>query len=105
MLARTDSRARALFLLIITAMLTTLIGGRLVFWQVIDRERLAIQAEPYAHKRWLVSSDADEHVEQVATYIGYGFDHLVFHFPTNEQEEAVTRYGKEILPRLRKRFG
>ena len=70
-----------------------------------EMERLAIQAEPYAHKRWLVSSDPEEHVEQVATYIGYGFDHLVFHFPTNEQEEAVARYGKEILPRLRKRFG
>jgi stage V sporulation protein D (sporulation-specific penicillin-binding protein) len=40
-LARTDSRARALFLLIITALLATLVGGRLVFWQVIDRERLA----------------------------------------------------------------
>lgn len=41
MLARTDSRARALFLLIITAMLATLVGGRLVFWQVIDRDRVA----------------------------------------------------------------
>jgi cell division protein FtsI/penicillin-binding protein 2 len=40
-LARTDSRARALFLLIITAMLATLVGGRLVFWQVLDRERVA----------------------------------------------------------------
>jgi cell division protein FtsI/penicillin-binding protein 2 len=40
-LARTDSRARALFLLIITAMLATLVGGRLVFWQVVDRERVA----------------------------------------------------------------
>jgi coenzyme F420-dependent glucose-6-phosphate dehydrogenase len=70
-----------------------------------EMERLAVQAEPYAHKRWLVSSDPEEHVEQIATYIGYGFDHLVFHFPTNEQEEAVARYGREILPRLRKRFG
>lgn len=41
MLARTDSRARALFLLIITALLATLVGGRLVFWQVIDRDRVA----------------------------------------------------------------
>lgn len=41
MLARTDSRARALFLLIITAVLATLVGGRLVFWQVIDRDRVA----------------------------------------------------------------
>jgi cell division protein FtsI/penicillin-binding protein 2 len=43
-LARTDSRARALFLLIITAMLATLVGGRLVYWQVVDRERVAEMA-------------------------------------------------------------
>jgi cell division protein FtsI/penicillin-binding protein 2 len=43
-LARTDSRSRALFLLIVAAMLATLIGGRLVFWQVVDRERLAAMA-------------------------------------------------------------
>ena len=41
MLARTDSRARALLLLVITAMLATLVGGRLVFWQVVDRDRVA----------------------------------------------------------------
>ncbi|MEX0626323.1 MAG: penicillin-binding protein 2 [Chloroflexota bacterium] len=41
MLARTDSRARALFLLLITAMLASLVGGRLVFWQVVDRDRVA----------------------------------------------------------------
>jgi cell division protein FtsI/penicillin-binding protein 2 len=40
-LARTDSRARAVFLLVITAMVATLVGGRLVFWHVIDRERVA----------------------------------------------------------------
>ena len=70
-----------------------------------EMERLAIEAEPYAHKRWLVSSDPDEHVEQIATYVDYGFDHLVFHFPTNEQEAAIERYGRDILPRLRERFG
>ncbi|MEO8570142.1 MAG: glucose-6-phosphate dehydrogenase (coenzyme-F420) [Chloroflexota bacterium] len=70
-----------------------------------EMERLAKGAEPYAHTRWLVSSDPDEHVEQIATYVGYGFDHLVFHFPTNEQEVAIARYGQEILPRLRARFG
>jgi cell division protein FtsI/penicillin-binding protein 2 len=43
-LARTDSRARALFLLMVAGMLATLVGGRLVFWQVIDRERLAAMA-------------------------------------------------------------
>jgi len=43
-LARTDSRARALFLLIIVALLGTMVGGRLVWWQVADRERLVAMA-------------------------------------------------------------
>jgi coenzyme F420-dependent glucose-6-phosphate dehydrogenase len=70
-----------------------------------EMEILAKEAEPYAHKRWLVSSDPDEHVEQIAPYIGWGFNHLVFHFPGDAQEEAIRRYGETILPRLRARFG
>ena len=70
-----------------------------------EMEILAKGVEDIAHKRWLVSDDPDEHVEQVATYVGYGFDHLVFHFPGNDQEAAIARYGELILPRLRERFG
>ena len=70
-----------------------------------EMERLAKGVEDVAHRRWLVSSDPDEHVEQIATYVGYGFDHLVFHFPGNDQEAAIARYGELILPRLRDRFG
>ena len=70
-----------------------------------EMEILAKGVEDIAHKRWLVSYDPDEHVEQVATYVGYGFDHLVFHFPGNDQEAAIARYGELILPRLRERFG
>ena len=46
-----------------------------------EMERLAKGVEDIAYTRWLVSDDPDEHVEQIATYVGYGFDHLVFHFP------------------------
>lgn len=70
-----------------------------------DMEIAAKEAEPFAHRRWLVSADVDEHLEQVATYIGYGFNHLVFHFPGPDQEAAIARYGELILPRLRERFG
>lgn len=41
MLARTDSRARALVLLIIVTLVATLIGGRLVWWQLLERDWLA----------------------------------------------------------------
>jgi coenzyme F420-dependent glucose-6-phosphate dehydrogenase len=71
----------------------------------LEMEALAKEAEPYAHRRWLVSSDPDDHVEQIAPYVGYGFNHLVFHFPGPDQEAAIARYGEMILPRLRARFG
>jgi coenzyme F420-dependent glucose-6-phosphate dehydrogenase len=52
-----------------------------------------------------VSSDADEHLEQIQTYLDYGFTHLVFHFPGDDQLAAIERYGKLILPRIRERNG
>jgi coenzyme F420-dependent glucose-6-phosphate dehydrogenase len=70
-----------------------------------EMERLARTVEDVAHRRWLVSADPDEHVEQIATYVGYGFCHLVFHFPGEDQEAAIARYAELILPRLRARFG
>jgi coenzyme F420-dependent glucose-6-phosphate dehydrogenase len=72
---------------------------------VLEMEEAAKLAEPVAHRRWLVCDDPDAHVEQVATYIGYGFNHLVFHFPGEDQEAAIARYGELVLPRLRARFG
>jgi len=44
MLARTDSRARALVLLIVVSLLATTVGARLMWWQLVDRERLATMA-------------------------------------------------------------
>jgi len=41
MLARTDSRARALFLLLVAAVVAGGIGTRLAWWQVVERDRLA----------------------------------------------------------------
>jgi coenzyme F420-dependent glucose-6-phosphate dehydrogenase len=71
----------------------------------LEMEAAAKEAEPYAHKRWLVSADPDEHVEQIREYLEYGFNHLVFHFPGPDQEAAIARYGELVLPRLRERFG
>lgn len=44
MLARTDSRARALILLIMVALVAALIAGRLAWWHVVERDRLAAMA-------------------------------------------------------------
>jgi coenzyme F420-dependent glucose-6-phosphate dehydrogenase len=58
-----------------------------------------------AASRWLVSDDPEEHVEQIAPYVELGFSHLVFHAPTEDQSRFIELYGREILPRLRARWG
>src|SRR5690606_34401346 len=67
-----------------------------------EMERLAEQLplERIA-RRWIVSSDPDEHVAAIKTYMDYGFDHLVFHAPGEDQSRFISLYAKEILPRLR----
>jgi coenzyme F420-dependent glucose-6-phosphate dehydrogenase len=68
----------------------------------VEMQRLAdeLSVEQTA-KRFIVSTDPDEHVEKIKTYLDLGFNHLVFHAPGPDQEKFLRLYGKEILPRLR----
>lgn len=66
-----------------------------------EMERRSKTVEDVAHRRWLVSSDPGEHVEQIRPYLELGFTHLVFHAPGNDQRRFLELYSKEILPRLR----
>jgi coenzyme F420-dependent glucose-6-phosphate dehydrogenase len=67
-----------------------------------EMERLAAELPiERVAKRWIVSSDPDEHVAAIKTYIDYGFDHLVFHAPGPDQSRFIDLYAKQILPRLR----
>jgi coenzyme F420-dependent glucose-6-phosphate dehydrogenase len=72
----------------------------------LELERLAdaLPAERAA-KRWIVSSDPDEHVEKIRPYIELGFKHLVFHAPGIDQARFLELYAAQVLPRLRAVFG
>ena len=68
----------------------------------IEMQRLADQLTPeQTARRFIVSTDPDEHVQQIRRYIDLGFNHLVFHAPGPDQERFLRLYGQEILPRLR----
>jgi len=69
----------------------------------MERRAAALPIEKVA-SRWLVSSDPDEHVQQIAEYVGYGFTHLVFHAPGPDQLRFLDLYGTLVLPRLRARL-
>ncbi|HYM96934.1 MAG TPA: hypothetical protein VET26_06525, partial [Candidatus Sulfotelmatobacter sp.] len=66
-----------------------------------EMERLAHGVEDVAHKRWLVSNDVDEHLEQLKPYLDLGFNHLVFHAPGDDQARFLKLYGEKVLSRIR----
>lgn len=72
----------------------------------LEMEKLA-DALPLerAAKRWIVSSDPDEHVERIRPYVELGFNHLVFHAPGEDQGRFLALYAEQVLPRLRAAFG
>jgi len=70
-----------------------------------EMERLARGVEDVAHRRWLVSNDPDEHIEQLRPYLELGFNHLVFHGPGDDQMRFLELYGTQVLPRIRKQWG
>ena len=69
-------------------------------------ERLADQLSvERAAKRWIVSSDPDEHIELIKPYLALGFRHLVFHAPGTDQARFLRLYAQQVLPKLRQQFG
>ncbi len=72
----------------------------------LEMERLADQltAERSA-KRWIVSTDPDEHVAKIRPYVDMGFRHLVFHAPGPDQARFLNLYADQVLPKLRAAFG
>jgi len=66
----------------------------------MERRADALSAER-SSSRWIVSSDAGDHVAAIQRYLDIGFRHLVFHAPGTDQERFLRTYAEEILPRLR----
>jgi coenzyme F420-dependent glucose-6-phosphate dehydrogenase len=72
----------------------------------LEMERLSDQlSAERAAKRWIVSTDPDEHVEKIRPYLEMGFRHLVFHAPGLDQARFLNLYADQVLPRLRAAFG
>ncbi|TLQ01093.1 glucose-6-phosphate dehydrogenase (coenzyme-F420) [Nesterenkonia salmonea] len=66
----------------------------------MERAADALPIEQIA-SRWIVSSDADETVDQISRYVDAGFNHLVFHAPGNDQRRFMQLFERDLAPRLR----
>lgn len=71
----------------------------------IELERLADADPSIATKRFIVTTDPDQVVDQVAPYVDLGFTELVFHAPGADQSRFLDLFAADVLPKLRSRFG
>ena len=66
-----------------------------------ELERAAPAVARDTERRWIVSSDPDEHAERLLAFVQAGVDELVFHAPGQDQARFITLYAEHVLPRLR----
>lgn len=52
-------------------------------------------------KRWIVGNDPDVVVAEIAKYVEYGMNHLVFHAPGHDQRRFLELFERDLAPRLR----
>ncbi len=52
-------------------------------------------------KRWIVTSDPADAVEQIKPYVEAGFNHLVFHGPGHDQDRFLRSFSEQVVPGLR----
>jgi coenzyme F420-dependent glucose-6-phosphate dehydrogenase len=71
----------------------------------LELERLADAHPERAASRFIVTTDPDEVVDRIAPYVELGFTELVFHGPGEDQERFLELFTRDVLPRLRARFG
>src|SRR5207302_6110125 len=70
-----------------------------------EMERRAEAVADQAHRRFLVSSDPDEHLEQLRPYLELGFRHLVFRAPGDDQRRFLAISDEQVLLRVPPAFG
>ncbi len=68
----------------------------------LEMERLGDQlSDEQVANRWIVSSDPEEVVAEVRRYVDWGFNHLVFHGPGQDQHRFLTTFAERVVPGLR----
>lgn len=102
MLARTDSRARALFLLIVASLLASAIGGRLVWWQVVQHDWLATMALNQLAQQQTIPAERGEIRDSNGVLLATSVDlQSIFATPnTFTSTEQAQRVADQIAPVL-----
>lgn len=68
----------------------------------LEMERLGDElSDEQVASRWIVTDDPEEVVQAVRPYVEWGFNHLVFHGPGQDQSRFLSTFADRVLPGLR----
>lgn len=68
----------------------------------LEMERLGDElSDEQVASRWIVTDDPEEVVEAVRPYVDWGFNHLVFHGPGQDQSRFLSTFADRVVPGLR----
>jgi coenzyme F420-dependent glucose-6-phosphate dehydrogenase len=56
-------------------------------------------------KAWHVTTDPEEHIKIIEDHIKLGFNRIQLHSSSPDEEKFISRYGKEVLPYFREKYG
>ncbi|MCW2538342.1 MAG: zwf [Frankiales bacterium] len=51
--------------------------------------------------RWIVASNPEDAMKEIAPYLDLGFNHLVFHGPGHDQSRFLTSFTEQVVPLIR----
>lgn len=101
MLARTDSRARALVLLVLLSLVATGIGARLVWWHVLDRDHLTEMALAQLNQEQTIPAARGEIVDANGVLLATSVElQSVFAVPPVTRDEDPGRAAELLGPIL-----
>ncbi|MGQ9513692.1 MAG: TIGR03557 family F420-dependent LLM class oxidoreductase [Thermoproteota archaeon] len=64
----------------------------------LGKERGAIRA-------WHITTDPEEHIKVIEDHIKLGFNRIQLNSSSPDEKKFITRYGKEVLPYLKEKYG
>jgi cell division protein FtsI (penicillin-binding protein 3) len=103
MLGRTDSRTRALLLLVVFVVVAGSLGARLAYWQVIRRDELAAMARDQTSTRYEIPSERGSIYDRTGTVVlaTTVYRDTLAAYPSTLTEDRA----KEVATRLIELFG
>lgn len=74
-----------------------------IYTSKMSQENGAVVGSDTIRQKACISNDPEEQLKNAQQYQDLGFDHLIFHSAGPDQADFISRFGQDVLSRLRER--